>query len=79
MNEKRIVSRRRTYKAGRIAFGDTEIDCIVRNLSETGANIEVVTPLRIPDRFKLLIRTDDFSRDCRTVWRKYNRTGVIFL
>ena len=58
MDEHRIAPRRRMLKAGTIEFGGGGIDCIVRNLSETGAALEVVTPLFIPDRFTLFIPSD---------------------
>jgi hypothetical protein len=36
-------------KAGKISFGGGAIDCTVRNLSETGAALEVTTPVGIPE------------------------------
>jgi hypothetical protein len=45
-------------KTGSIGFADTVIDCTVRNLSETGAAIEVMAPLYIPDRFTLVIPSE---------------------
>ena len=50
----------------------------MRNLSETGAALEVVTPLYIPDRFELIVPADDFKRRCHVVWRKERRIGVAF-
>jgi hypothetical protein len=57
-------------KAGSIQFGGGAIDCTVRNVSETGAALDVVTPLFIPDRFTLAVQADQLSRPCRIVWRK---------
>jgi len=48
------------------------------NISATGAALEVVTPLFIPDRFTLVIQTDQFSRPCHIVWRREKRIGVAF-
>jgi hypothetical protein len=56
--ERRIVPRRRILKAGFISFGGGAIDCTVCNISDAGATLEVVTPLFIPDRFKLIIQSD---------------------
>ena len=53
--ERRIVQRRRVLKAGSISFCGGAIDCTVRNISDVGATLEVVDPLFIPDRFKLII------------------------
>jgi len=77
-HHQRIAPRRRILKAGTIEFGGRALDCIVRNLSETGAALEVVTPLFIPDRFTLFIPSDQFKRPCHIVWRKEKRVGVAF-
>ncbi len=78
MDRKRIADRRRTFKAGTIEFSGAGIDCIVRNISETGAGLEVVSPLFIPDRFTLFVPSDQFKRRCRIVWRKEKRIGIAF-
>jgi hypothetical protein len=58
MDEHRAAPRHRILKAGTISFGGGAIDCTVRNLSATGAALEVVTPLFIPDRFTLIIQSE---------------------
>jgi PilZ domain len=78
MDPQRIAPRRRILKAGSIESGGGVIDCIVRNLSETGAALEVMSPLFIPDRFTLLVPTDQLKRRCHIVWRKAKRIGVAF-
>jgi hypothetical protein len=78
MSENRIASRKRVLKAGTIEFGGGAIDCTVKNLSETGAALEVVTPLYIPDRFTLVVPSVQFKRPCHVVWRKEKRIGVAF-
>jgi hypothetical protein len=74
----RIAPRRRVLKTGSIQFGGGAIDCTVRNVSETGAALEVVTPLFIPDRFTLFVPSDQFKRPCHIVWRKEKRIGIAF-
>ena len=78
MDEHRIAPRRRTLKAGTIEFGGGAIDCTVRNMSDTGAALEVVTPFYIPDRFTLTVRSDQIRRPCHIVWRKDRLMGVAF-
>src|ERR1035437_763000 len=72
-DEHRVAPRRRVLKAGSISFGGGSIDCTVRNLSATGAALEVVSPLYIPDRFKLIVQTDNLNQPCHVVWRKERR------
>jgi hypothetical protein len=78
MDKPRIAPRHRTLKAGTIEFGGGGIDCTVRNLSDTGAALEVVTPLFIPERFTLFVPSDQLKRPCHIVWRKEKRIGVAF-
>jgi len=78
MDHNRIATRRRVLKSGSIEFGGGAIDCTVRNLSETGAALEVVSPLYIPDRITLFVHADQLKRACRLVWRKEKRIGVKF-
>jgi len=61
-----------------IEFGGGGIDCTVRNLSETGAALEVVTPLFIPDRFTLFAPSDLFKQPCHVVWWMEKRIGIAF-
>lgn len=78
MEKKRASDRKRILKSGSIEFGGGAIDCTVRNISETGAALEVVSPLFIPDRFTLFVQTDHVRRPCHIVWRKEKRIGVAF-
>lgn len=78
MGEHRAAPRRRILKAGTIEFGGGGIDCTVRNISGTGAALEVVTPLFIPDRFTLYVASDQLKRRCHIVWRREKRLGIAF-
>lgn len=78
MDEHRAAPRHRTLKGATIEFGGGAIDCTVKNISELGAALDVVTPLFIPDRFTLYIPTDHFKRHCHIVWRQEHRIGVAF-
>lgn len=76
---KRIAPRHRVLKQGRLAFdGGGAVDCMVRNLSETGARLEVVTPVGLPEIFTLQIPADKFARRCHAVWSHDKRIGVAF-
>ena len=75
-DEHRIAPRHRVLKGARIEFGGGAIDCTVRNLSDTGAALDVTSPLGIPTEFTLV--TDSDHRPCRVVWRKEKRIGITF-
>jgi PilZ domain len=78
MEQKRVALRQRVLKAGTIEFSGGTIDCTVRNVSETGAALEVASPVGIPSEFNLLISGSRSSRRCQLMWRKENRIGVVF-
>jgi hypothetical protein len=80
MEERRKAVRRRTFKAGKIKIaGKSIIDCMVRNLTDKGASLEVSSPVGIPDTFELSIPIDNLTRKCRVSWRRERRIGVQFV
>jgi hypothetical protein len=78
--ENRAAPRLRTIKGGSILFGTAPaIDCVIRNKSQSGAQLAVESPAGIPDEFKLLIKPELIKRNCRVAWRKADRIGVQFV
>ena len=78
VNEKRIASRRRVLKTAFIIISDKapKIECTVRNVSETGAALQVSTTIGIPQHFDVLI--DGARRHCRSQWRTDTKIGIMF-
>lgn len=69
----------RTYKGGSILIGTLPpVECLVRNLSETGACLEVQGHIRPPETFTLIIRPELLRRTCAVAWRDPPRVGVHF-
>jgi hypothetical protein len=78
MDEKRNITRHRVLKAATIEFGGGVIDCRVRNMSNTGAALDVTSPVGIPDHFTLVLPADGLHTPCHVVWRKEGRIGIAF-
>ncbi len=78
MVETRIAPRYRVLKTGKIEFGGWAVDCLVRNLSLTGAALEVSSQSGIPQQFDLAVPGDGLKLHCRVVWRRDYRIGVQF-
>ena len=78
MSEKRTFSRHRVLKSGTIEFGGGAIDCTIRNLSSTGAALDVNSPVGIPEQFTLVLPADGVNMPCHVVWRRPNRIGIAF-
>jgi hypothetical protein len=73
--ERRIAPRRNTYIEATISMGFSSIACVVRNVSETGAKLEVSKVTGIPDRFDLIVPRHR-PQPCRVVWRAMKELGV---
>jgi PilZ domain len=78
MGETRIALRHRVVKAGTIEFGSRSINCMVRNLSTSGAALEVSNQIGIPAKFTLVVPQDGLYLPCNVVWRSGYRIGVAF-
>jgi hypothetical protein len=78
MEERRAAQRQRVFKAGTIEFGGSGVDCTIRNMSSIGAALDVASPIGIPHEITLSIVSRHERQDCRIVWRKEKRIGVVF-
>ena len=76
--ETRIAPRHRVMKAGTIEFGSSAIDCMVRNLSITGAALEVSNQIGIPAKFTLVVPGEGLHLACDVVSRSEYRIGLAF-
>jgi hypothetical protein len=78
MVETRAAPRYRVMKPAQIEYGGEKFACTVRDLSITGAALEVSDPSGIPARFTLVVPEDGLKLPCRVVRRKGFRIGVAF-
>src|SRR4051812_15613506 len=77
VTDRRRINRMRTLKGAQIVWPTaTPIKCVVRNLSETGAALEIQDP--VPNNFELVFDGDQSRRRCVVVWRRETRIGVQF-
>lgn len=75
--EKRAANRQRV-KGGTILLAGGGVDCTIRNLSATGAMLNVATPVGLPDDFTLLVQRTAQHQSCRVIWRSEKQIGVVF-
>jgi hypothetical protein len=64
--------------SGAIEFAGGTMNCLVRNISISGAALEVNNPLDIPDRFNLVFKADGTRIPCHVIWRQGEPIGVAF-
>jgi hypothetical protein len=65
-------------KAATIEFDGGSVICVIRDLSISGAGLDVDNSAGIPDRFTLVLRTDGLHFSCRVAWRRERQMGVAF-
>jgi len=77
--DNRSKQQRRIYKAGKIVFGlRCGIDATVRNISDTGALLQVESVLDILNEL-LVINAEGLKRQCKIAWRRPTALGVRFV
>ena len=59
-------------------FGGATTGCVVRNMSISGAALDVTSHIGIPEQFMLVFKADGVRIACRMVWRKDEQIGVAF-
>lgn len=78
--ERRQAARRRTLLGGTIRSlcKTRTLTCKIRNLSGTGARLEIANATWLPDRFELDIPHHDLRLGAKVAWRAEQALGVIF-
>lgn len=78
--ENRLSVRRNTAIEAQVVYdgGKSRLGCIIRNLSDTGAKIEVSSVIGVPPNFDL-VAPRYRAKACRVVWRSLREMGVQFL
>jgi hypothetical protein len=76
--EKRAAPRKPVLMSGAIEFAGGVINCLISNISISGAALEVNGPHDIPERFNLVFKADDTHIPCHVVWRQDARIDVAF-
>jgi hypothetical protein len=76
--ERRAIPRKTVLMSGAIEFAGSTINCLVTNISISGAALDVTNSHDIPERFNLVFKKDDTHIPCHIIWRKEELIGVAF-
>lgn len=78
--ERRAAQRSRSLLGAKIIFnrGGSVLDCVVRNISTSGAQIKLENSISPPETFELHVANGE-KFQCTVVWRKTGAIGVHFL
>ncbi|HYE47118.1 MAG TPA: PilZ domain-containing protein [Caulobacter sp.] len=76
--ERRRSHRQRALLTGKLATNEASltIDCVIRNLSPTGALVETGSPHLLPAELHLLQVREGVAWDAKVIWRRGNQVGL---
>ena len=76
--ERRMATRQHTRRKALVVVnnGWSEVGAMVLNLSSSGAMVELVAPVPVPEFFQL--RYDGVKKIGRRVWTRERRVGIAF-
>jgi PilZ domain len=76
--EARKGNRRQALDMALIRCGDRSVSCVIRNLTDAGAALDIGPQSELPDQFTLIVLAKKKIYSCNVVWRKDRRIGVSF-
>jgi hypothetical protein len=78
-SQRRGAERKRSLLAGKLTNEDASltVDCTIRDLSETGALVELAAPELLPRTLRLMQIRDGVLWDAQVAWRRGRRMGLI--
>lgn len=81
MTDHRSGSRQKAFLKAVVYFNrrSSSVDCLIRDLSETGARIKLPAAVTVPDVFELYIPSKDQYHPSRMRWRKEDELGLAFI
>lgn len=79
--ERRNALRQRSLLQGRVFFnnGRSSIDCMIRDISATGAKLAFSSAVETPARVELQIPNKGETYSAKVAWRRGDEMGVTFL
>ena len=78
--ERRSTARSRILKGAKVILGTSSvIDCVVRNVTNTGARIHIPDTVDLPEAFDLTFDGGYSFRSCQVIWRSITEAGVQFI
>ena len=59
--------------------GASRTECTIRDISETGARIQISGAITIPDHFDLFIPQRNRREKAQMIWRNGEEAGIVFV
>ena len=81
MLDRRKQPRSRAFIGGKIDYNNSfcVIDCLVKDISDTGARLTFADTAIIPNEFNLRLPQKGQTRRVKLAWRHHDKVGVSFV
>jgi PilZ domain-containing protein len=81
MDERRIGNRHKSFLQGRVYYNNrrASLDCLVRDISPTGARLKFPGPVTAPEFVELYIPNKDEFYQAQVQWNRGDEIGVHFI
>jgi uncharacterized protein YceH (UPF0502 family) len=81
MIENRVAPRLRSLLKGKLIYNNrlSTLDCVVRDISSTGARLALAQHNVLPDQFELYVPLKERTYSVQVRWRAEDDIGVMFL
>ena len=79
-HDRRRSRRWKVFKEGRLILGgNRSVPCVICDISEEGARLQVPSNTVLPEIFQLLVKPDDVLMSARRIWITLDQVGVRFI
>jgi hypothetical protein len=77
----RQMVRQRAFLGGKLVYGDGAftVDCIVRDISLTGARVKLPEGQMVPDHLYLVELRTGIAYEAKVVWKRHPEIGLAFV
>jgi hypothetical protein len=81
MRDRRSSTRQKSFLQGRIYYNNrrSSVDCLVRDISGTGAKLVFSSAVTIPDVVEVYLSNKEEVRRARVQWRRGEEVGIDFI
>lgn len=76
--DRRGAYRRNAFTFGAVDTGAGEIGCLVWDVNETGALIEIEEAVDLPERLRVRLAPETAMREASLAWQRGKRAGIAF-
>src|SRR4051794_256613 len=77
--ERRNARRWKIFKQAELVLKSGAVTCIIRDISEHGARLQIPSNITLPETFQMFVKGDDVMMTVRHVWSTLDQVGVRFI